>query len=74
MAQLHFYVPDSVAEKIHAKAEKERLSVSKYMAKLAKREVEEKWPANYFECFGQWQGSELDRPQQLSLEKRELLD
>ena len=37
MAQLHFYIPDSVAEKIKRKAENAHLSVSKYIAELAKR-------------------------------------
>jgi len=71
MAQLHFYLPDSLAEKIKDKAEKAHLSVSKYMAELAKREVENEWPEGYFELFGTWHGEELKRHDQLSYEKRE---
>ncbi|MCF6262426.1 MAG: hypothetical protein L3J24_02415 [Xanthomonadales bacterium] len=71
MAQLHFYIPDAVAEKIKNKAEKAHLSVSKYMAELAMREVENEWPEGYFELFGQWQGGTLERPEQLPLEQRE---
>jgi len=74
MAQLHFYVPDAVAEKIKAKAEKSHLPVSKYLAQLAKREVEAQWPDGYFELFGAWHGEELKRPEQLVIEKRETLN
>jgi hypothetical protein len=71
MAQLHFYIPDTVAEEIKKKAEKAHLSVSKYMAELAKREVEKQWPDDYFDFFGMWHGEELQRPEPLLLEKRE---
>jgi len=74
MAQLHFYVPDSIAEKIKNKAQKEHLSVSKYMAKLARKEVENEWPDGYFELFGKWQGSELERSEQLPIEQRKTLN
>ncbi len=74
MAQLHFYVPDSIAEKLKNKAQKAHLSVSKYMAELAKKEVENEWPDGYFELFGKWQGDELERPEQLSIEQRETLN
>lgn len=71
MAQLHFYIPDAIAEKIKAKAKTAHLSVSKYMAELAKREVETQWPDDYFELFGSWHGEALKRPEQLEFEKRE---
>jgi hypothetical protein len=78
MAQLHFYIPDAVAEKIKIRAEQAHLSVSKYLAELAKREVANEWPENYFDIFGGWhkdtQGIELKRPEQLPLEQREALD
>jgi len=74
MAQLHFYVPDTIAEKIKLKADESQLSVSKYMAQLAKREVEEEWPKDYFKFFGQWQGDTLKRPVDLPFENREQLN
>lgn len=74
MAQLHFYIPDALAEKLKDKAKKEHLSVSKYIAKLAKREVVNDWPEGYFELFGQWQGEALKRPEELKLEQRETLN
>ncbi len=71
MAQLHFYLPDALAEKIKTKAKNAHLSVSKYMAELAKKEVEPQWPDDYFELFGSWHGEELKRPDSLSFEERE---
>ena len=71
MAQLHFYLPDLLAEKLKKKAEKAHLSVSKYIAELAKRELENDWPEGYFELFGTWQGEKLKRADQLLFENRE---
>lgn len=70
MAQLHFYIPDQVAEKLKAKAEYAHLSVSKYLAELVKREVSEQWPEGYFDLFGKWEGESLERPKQGEYEKR----
>ena len=73
MAQLHFYIPDSVADSVKIKAEHAHLSVSKYLAELVKREVANQWPENYFANFGQWEGEPLQRPVQDALEQRETL-
>ena len=61
MSQLHCYVPDEVAKKLQVKAEQAHLSVSKYLALLIEREVENQWPENFFELFGNWQGIPLER-------------
>ncbi len=74
MAQLHFYIPDSVADKIRSKADHAHLSVSKYLSQLVKKSVENQWPEKYFENFGQWQGHPLKRPTQGEMEQRETLD
>lgn len=74
MAQLHFYIPDSVADSVKIKAEHAHLSVSKYLAELVKREVANEWPEKYFEIFGQWEGDSLQRPAQNAMEQRETLD
>jgi len=55
MAQLHFYIPDSIADKIKIKAEHAHLSISKYIAELAKREVTNEWPKGYFKKPGTWE-------------------
>lgn len=48
MPQLHFYVPDDVAEQIKARAAQARLPVSRYVADLVKRDVGQDWPEDYF--------------------------
>ncbi len=73
MAQLHFYIPDSVEDSVKIKAEHAHLSVSKYLAELVKREVANQWPENYFDNFGQWEGEPLQRPAQGDMEQRETL-
>ncbi len=74
MAQLHFYIPDAVADKIKLKADHAHLSVSKYLAELVKREVANQWPENYFEKLGTWEGEPLQRSNQEAYEQRETLD
>ena len=49
MAQLHFYVPDDVAEQIKIRAAQAKLPISRYVADLVKRDVGQGWPENYFE-------------------------
>ena len=71
MAQLHFYIPDQLAEKVRVNAVHEHLSVSKYLAKLVKKEVANDWPDNYFKIFGSWEGDTLKRPEQGDFEQRE---
>lgn len=71
MAQLHCYVPDDVASKLQEKAEQAHTSVSKYLALLVKKEVENQWPEDYFQLFGTWQGELLKRPAQGDYEQRE---
>ncbi|MCF8056116.1 MAG: hypothetical protein K9K37_05715 [Desulfocapsa sp.] len=73
MAQLHCYVPDEVAARFQEKAKHAHLPVSKYLAKLIKKEVEQEWPEDYFSLFGSWEGDKLQRPDQGELEQREEL-
>jgi len=74
VSQLHCYVSDELAEKFKKKAESAHLPVSKYLALLVKREVEQQWPSDFFECFGGWQGKAPQRPDQGSFEKRQDFD
>ena len=48
MPQLHFYVPDDVAEQIKARAAQAKLPISRYVAELVKRDVGQGWPEDYF--------------------------
>lgn len=71
MAQLHCYVPDQVAERLHQKAEKAGLSISRYLGELIKKDLTAAWPEGYFqEVIGGWQGEPLERPPQGSYEIR----
>jgi hypothetical protein len=73
MSQLHFYVPDEVETQIRLKAKQANLPLSKYLAKIVKREAldQNQWPANYFELFDLWKGEAQARPEQLPLEVRD---
>ena len=73
MAQLHFYIPDSIADEIKLKAKHAHVSLSKYLAELVKREVVNQWPEDYFDYFGQWEGERLQRSTQGVFESRETL-
>ncbi len=70
MAQLHFYIPDQLAEKIKIRAEHSHLSVSNFFTKLVKKEVANDWPDDYFELFGSWEGDALQRPEQGDVEPK----
>ena len=71
--QLHFYVPDDIAAAVQRRARSLGLSVSKYLAELASREVAAGWPEGYFESVvGAWKGR-LERAPQGKLERREPL-
>jgi hypothetical protein len=37
-------------------------------------EVESAWPPAFFDCFGAWQGDQLERPTQGDYEQREGFD
>ena len=71
MAQLHFYVPDRVAEEIRRRANAARTTTSKFIAELVTREIEGGWPPGFFEeVVGSWEGEPLVRPDQGEFEKR----
>ena len=70
MPQLHCYVQDELAKKLQEKAKQAHLSVSKYLALLIEKEVENQWPKGYFELFGRWKGETLERPVQDDFEQR----
>lgn len=59
MAQLNFYVPDEVEDKIRHTAKSRGQSISAYLAELVKERVGggNEWPVNFFEkTLGGWQG------------------
>jgi len=42
-------------------------------ASLIKKEVGGKWPDDYFDLFGSWEGDPLERPEQGEYERRKVL-
>ncbi len=69
--QLHFYVSDSIAAALRAKAKAKKLPLSRYLARLVQKEVKSGWPEGYFdEVLGHWPG-ELHREEQPPYDVRE---
>ena len=74
MPQLHFYVPDQVADELKVLAEAAGLSTSKYVANLVQHQLKSEWPEGYFdEVFGGWEGEPLERAPQGTFESRDPL-
>ena len=75
MAQLHCYVPKEIAQQAQRRASQSGLSLSRYLAELVKRDAQTSttWPEGYFDIFGKWEGTPLERPSQLALEVRQAL-
>lgn len=75
MPQLHCYVPVEVADRLRRAAERAGMSVSRYLAELARREVSAGWPEGYFErVFGRPGVAPIKRPPQGDFEDRPELD
>lgn len=61
MPQLHFYVPNEIAEQVKARAAQSKLPVSRYVADLVTRDVCRGWPEHYFERIsGTAEGARLE--------------
>jgi len=74
MPQLHFYVPEQVADRIRQEANAAGLSVSQYLAEVVKRELHPDWPASFFEeVAGGWLGEPLQRAEQGEFDARDPL-
>lgn len=59
MAQMNFYVPDDIEEKIKKEAKKSGKTVSSYIAELIKSHIgaQTAWPQGFFESIaGKWEG------------------
>ncbi len=75
MPQLHCYVPDDVAASLKRRADSAGVSVSRYLAQLAKNDLANDWPADYFkDVFGQPDIAPIDRQPQGDFEQRAALD
>ena len=74
MPQLHLYVPDTTAEFLKRKAEERGLRLSRYLAEVVGREVDdEEWPEGFFEdVLGAWEGAFERAPQGFYEEREDL--
>lgn len=66
-------MPDKIEAQLRIQANQAKLTLSKYLAELVKRETgaQNQWPAGYFELFDAWQGEPQTRPPELNLETRQ---
>lgn len=71
MPQLHCYVPESTMKQLTQKAKKSHLSTSKYLALLIQKDIGTKWPDDFFDLYGSWEGDALRREAQDDYETRE---
>ena len=72
MPQLHLYVPEDLATKVREKAKARKMTISRYLAEVIKKEVGQGWPKGYFErVCGKWEGDfpELPRREAEELEE-----
>lgn len=75
MPQLHCYVPDDIADSLKRRAEQAGMSVSRYLAELAKRDVGQTWPEGWFErVFGAEEIDPIKRMDEGEFEQRTALE
>ncbi len=75
MPQIHCYIPDKLVAQLRRKAEKHHLSISKYLARLIRKDIGSGWPPGYFEqVFGGWEGKPLQRLEPGDYEQREKME
>lgn len=75
MPQLHLYLTEDLANKVHQHADAAGISISRYLAEIVQKEMTSDWPEGYFEAVvGGWKGKPLERPDQGTLETREVLE
>lgn len=75
MAQLHCYLPEKEAESLRRRAEQAGMSVSRYLAELARRDLVSEWPEGYFErLFDRDEIAPLERSSQGEYESRTRLE
>lgn len=71
MAQLHCYLPEKEAESLRRRAREAGMSVSRYLAELARRDLVSEWPEDYFErLFERDEIAPLERGSQGEFEPR----
>ncbi|MEM9386995.1 MAG: hypothetical protein AAGA68_18175 [Pseudomonadota bacterium] len=61
MPQLHFYVPEDIADAVRRRAQARNMPLSRYLAEIVRREVAG-WPEEFAGTLGAWQGDEPPLP------------
>lgn len=75
MTQLHCYLPDDEAELLKRRASQAGMSVSRYLAELARKDLVTEWPPKYFEqVFPEDDVAPMERPPQGTFERRSKLE
>ena len=71
MAQLHCYLRDEEAESLRHRAQRAGMSVSRYLAELAREDLVSEWPVGYFErLFDRDTNAPIERGSQGDFEAR----
>ena len=71
MAQLHCYLPDEQAQSLRQRAERAGMSVSRYLAELARNDLASDWPEGYFKrLFERDEIAPIERDAQSEFETR----
>ncbi len=69
MAQVTIYLPDDLERDLKRAARSSRKSLSSFLAELAARELRPgKWPTDFMDLFGSWEG-ELQVPEDVPPEE-----
>lgn len=73
MAQLTFYLPESVEKELRRAAKRAKKSLSAYLAELAGTKLApQAWPKSFVATFGGWQGK-FPRIERQAYEQRDEL-
>lgn len=75
MSQLHCYLPEREAESLKRRASEAGMSVSRYLAELARKDLVADWPPGYFDrVFSDDHGAPIERAPQGEFETRDPLE
>ncbi len=65
MPQISLYIDEETLEKLKAAAEREHTSISKWVARRIRAQVEPEFPAGYEELFGSIQDESFVEPKEI---------
>jgi hypothetical protein len=74
MAQLHCYLPEREAKNLKRRASQAGMSVSRYLAELARKDLVADWPPGYFDRVFSVEDDAIERAPQGEFETRSLLE